>query len=803
MQFPHLNDTNFPNVGNVDVYQYENDFDYSRYNATQMRVTICAVPWDMGEAHIGNRTISGIGNVVYFESKEKRDAWFAAIPDSECFRFETKYKALHRDLQIDVPLPFDIAARYNYVMVEYNLFANDGSPVMYESKDGVRKWFWFIREVEYLAPNSTRLHILDDAFQTWIYDVDITGMILERGHAPMYETDVAKYLKNPIAECSSLTTEDVNYGTLDVARSQSAFVFNSKNMYALIVTTANPSGTWGTKAGGTWKTPGNWNVTQQGVPAYYVFAVTTANLSSLLSYIASDVPQFAQTIKAIAFVSSDLVTLGMSFTFGSITCYPVGATYKQNTLIELDKSQFGYDEKYSNITKLYTYPYSHIVITDENGTQTEIRVENTNGTLQIESCVNLVFPWLKIDATLSGIGASARSTINFANVTARNMPVQGNWYEYVYEWRIPTFGLYQDASANNDYATHYDRAQQQTAATNEQTSANASATTAQANAQETADTAVDNADIAADTNTAITTISNASALADSTITQSFNSYMVGVDNTITSSSASSTIQAADQQAALAASVTGMSAAVSAAGAVGRGDYAGALTSVAGGIIGAHSTVASTAIGNALTAVNASNTILGNQQHATAANTKTADSATNQTSAQSDIADAQNDMTTGTAANSSACTYANAARDYATDTANATRRYNTATSAISNQIAQAAISAPVEFGAWNAGETATDKPQGLFANIVTQDDGAIARAGDEMLRYGYMYDRQWPFDGNWNVCKHFTYWKLRDFWVKGLNVPDMYMDKLRFFLYGGVTVWRTPEDIGNYTIYQNL
>jgi hypothetical protein len=52
----------------VDVYKYKNEFDYSRYDDLQMRIQMCNVPWDMGEAHIGNRTISGIGNVVFFEN---------------------------------------------------------------------------------------------------------------------------------------------------------------------------------------------------------------------------------------------------------------------------------------------------------------------------------------------------------------------------------------------------------------------------------------------------------------------------------------------------------------------------------------------------------------------------------------------------------------------------------------------------------------------------------------------------------------------------------------------------------------
>ena len=159
--------------------------------------------------------------------------------------------------------------------------------------------------------------------------------------------------------------------------------------------------------------------------------------------------------------------------------------------------------------------------------------------------------------------------------------------------------------------------------------------------------------------------------------------------------------------------------------------------------------------------------------------------------QSDAADIQNDLTTGSAANTAAMQLANGARDKATGE-----------SGITNQINQAAMNAPSEFGAWNAGQTATTRPMGLFANIVTQNDGQLSIAGDEMLRYGYTLGKQWPFDGNWNIGKHFTYWKLRDFWVRSLNVPDMCMDRIRFFLFGGVTIWRRPEDIGRFGIYEN-
>ena len=183
--FLKWNESDFPHISNVNTYKYDNNFDYGRFDAPQMELMLCTVPWDMGEAHIGNRTISGIGNVVFFESKEDRDAWFAAIPDTECYRFETKFKELHRSNQIDVAIPFDVAAKFNYLVVDYNLFANDDSPVMYEKPDGLRRWFWFVREVEFISPNTTKLHLLNDAWQTFIYDLNVSGMMLERGHAPL------------------------------------------------------------------------------------------------------------------------------------------------------------------------------------------------------------------------------------------------------------------------------------------------------------------------------------------------------------------------------------------------------------------------------------------------------------------------------------------------------------------------------------------------------------------------------------------------------------------------------------------
>lgn len=781
-RFPHLtangNESDFPNIANVKTYDYDNKIDYSRFDNVQMNITLCKVPWDMGEAHVGNRTISGIGNVVWFGDKETRDKWFDTIPDSECYRFATKYKELHRDNSIVVPIPFDAAARYNYVAVEYEPFASTGDLLEYEENGGLENWYWFVREVEFLAPNSTRLHLLNDAWQTFIYDMDIPYMMLERGHYGMAQTTIAKYLKNPIANNSYLLArEELEPNAPRIGTSTHEHVFNTGTMYAVVITSANATSAWGSKSGGDWHTPSTQGY-NQGVPTYRAFAVAAGSFSSFVSNMVADVPQFMQTVQAVCFIGSSLLDLGTSFTFCDTTCYNVGATYKRATVHQLAKDDFGYGESYANIAKLYTYPYAVIVVTDSNGDETEIRIEDTNGKIELDYCLSLVYPWLQIDGAITSTGKTARRNISFANVSNRNMPIGGNWFDMLVQYEIPTFGLYESAAKVNDYATHFDRAQQAYAGDNTQANQNANAANV-----------VNNATVTTAANSAVTAASNTSAYAVSSNTQTYNTGTAAANNIISQMGTASTIAANEMQGAISAA-SGF--ANSAIGAISSGNAVGAATGILSGIVGAASTMASTNVANGLTAVNASLSQAANSGSATAANTKTGWDTDAQVAAANDITNAQNTATTSHAANDSATIIANATRDRAT-----------VTGAINNQIAQAALGAPETFGENGNGEHSATRPLAIYSNVITQDDYTIKRCGDDFLRYGYSLDAQIEFDGNWCVMPKFTYWRLSDFWVKGLQVPDLYVDKIRFFLFGGVTVWKKPEDIGNTSIYENV
>ena len=778
-RFPQLtsngNESAFPHISNIKTFQYDNDYNYSKFDAVQMNITLCKVPWDMGEAHIGNRTISGIGNVVHFETKAKRDKWFDDIPDSECFRFATKYRELHRDNKINVPIPYDVAARYNYIAVYYEPMASAENPVMYETSGGIDAWFWFVREVEFLSPNTTCLHLLNDAWQTFIYDMDIPYMMLDRGHAPMHETNVSTYLANPIANCGYLLASEENEPEAPrITTSTHEHVFNTGTMYAVIITTANPQGTWGAKSDNTWTVPSSQTLVS-GVPSYHAFAVAAGSLSSFL---AAAPEQFIQTVQAVCFVSSGMITLGTSFSFGGYTCYNVSSGYKQATVHTLAKSDFGYPTEYADIAKLYSFPYAVLRLTDQDGNQTDIRVEDTNGKIQIDYCVSLVYPWLKINAQVTSTGTAIRRNVSFSNVTTQNMPIEGNWHDLLFSLDIPTFAVTQSAGNVNDYATHFDRLQQATAADN-----------AQANQNANAANIVNNAAVTTAANSAVTAASNTSAYSTSSNTQTYNTGTAAANNIISQMGTASTIAANEMQGSISAASGFASSAV---GGIASGNPAGAASGIISGLIGAGATMLSTNVANGLTAVNASLSQAANSGGATAANTKTSWDTDAQVTAANAITSAQNTATSSHAANDSATIIANAARDRAT-----------VTSAIANQQAQAAIGEPSTFGDFQNGDYATSRPLALFSNVVTQDNYTIRKCGDDFLRYGYSYGAQWQFDGNWCPMKYFTYWRLTDFWVKGLQIPDMYVDKLRFYLFGGVTVWKKPEDIGNITIYENV
>lgn len=794
MNFPRLNDSNFPDSQGIDVYKYANNFDYSRFDSLQMKLQLCTVPWDMGEAHIGARTISGIGNVVDFKTKAARDKWFEAIPDKDCYRFESKYKSLHRDNEIIVPIPFDECSKHNYLVVDYAQFAADGSPVIYETGTGLMKWFWFVREVEFLAPNSTKLHLLPDSWQTFIYDVDIPSMMLERGHAPLFTVNATNYLKSPINNARYLLADDVVFGDpADVAASSSEFILNDADIMAVVVTSSNPRATnWGDYDDSAF-TPSGLNV-RDGVPGYYAFTVAANDFQTGFAAWATSYPHFIQTIKCVFFISAKMLVLGASFRFAGdsnypVTCREISSTNATRDLAALSKASFGYPAKYAELAKLYTYPYSVLEIYGSDGSIEQIRIERTDGTLQVETALNLAYPWIKCDMHLKGIGRAPARTLTFRNLSARTIGMQGNWLDTLITLEIPAFGVLQAAYDYDGYSNLYERKQAVVAYTNEYDSSVASANAAKADADASADNDIANMALTTANNSAIVALANAKASDDADQNILYNNDMNAASQVMNIGANIISSQAAQQTATL-----------SATQGIVDGFLSGDIGAAISGIVNSGFTQQSAAI---TIAANQSQTGLTNGYNGTinqATNTNITTLLGYAQQLATDKNNATNTMLTAQTANSAATAKGNATRDQTTAIANAARTRSTAQNAIMHGRSNAGVAAPLEFGTFENGEHATTRPVGLWCVVKTQDMGAIVQTGDYWLRYGYAYNGNWNFNGDWTLNHKYCYWKLADFWVKGLNIPDMYMDGLRFLLFGGVTVWADPDDIGNTTIY---
>lgn len=87
---------------------------------------------------------------------------------------------------IRIPTPFTKANQYNYVMVE-----NPGRPVNSVAFEGYTPsvFFYFITSIDYIAPNTTQLTLQLDVWTTYYQKINFGRSYLERGHMGICATD--------------------------------------------------------------------------------------------------------------------------------------------------------------------------------------------------------------------------------------------------------------------------------------------------------------------------------------------------------------------------------------------------------------------------------------------------------------------------------------------------------------------------------------------------------------------------------------------------------------------------------------
>lgn len=887
MEFPHMSDTKFPDIDTVNVYKYQNNFDYGRWTG-KVSIKLLNVLWN-----------SDYADVVKFDSDSKRDEWF----DSQTGLIKTLESGFNitPDNTVKIPVPYNDAYRFNYLVVDMPMQTSENEPLDYELENTrVKRWYYFIDDMTQTAPSTTELRLILDIWTTFVNTVDIPYLMLERGHAPMFSTTVENYLDNPIQNNEYLLAEDYNYGAESVIRTSNYKPIGNGDKYVLFVapysqsdfgsfgssswqgsatppTFANEDSRWGYQLlvnGYEWKY-GNTDYTNASLPIHNqeqnglpnnlaCYAIAGSSAMAFLNDCAENCVHFLHGIQAFFMLDGNLFNIDSSFDFRGYTLHKVSQKHNADDF-RLTKSMFGFDSKYADIAKLYTFPYSELEVTDDEGSMFRARIENT-GNMQIHNEVSLIYPYLNYNVFVSGINGNGTMGYVWKNLNGSNVNMNmyaSDFSKFMMNWDVPVYGLF--ASAEQEYAANNaaDMQARRSEAIKDYQNAVRFANT---NAQNTADTMQTNTD-----NVAASGATNTTNVAASGVTNTANvaaSGQTNTDNVSTQNGANASIvnennlnnitvttnnqakifndYAKDNSvvaAAIDATATNMAigAAVntleSAAGGMISGGVAGmgiaTLGSIGGtvtSVLGAGKNVAISSAasqanlekaeymanpGGYLDIVNESvrNTNSNNVAYQNAANTTNA--TRNQTTNNLNASRTQN-TNNDNASRTQGTNNANASRSQNTETNNANWTRNAGVTNAQTDLIQKQVNAantyrnerlrkPAQFGLFG-GDYMGDvyKRRGIRFNVRTQSDSAIAQTGDAFLRFGYKLNMIWDMADGMKYGKHFTYWRANDIWVnEGEGLAGNAVNTIGDIFMRGVTVWNEPDEVGKVSIYDNM
>ena len=804
--FPHLDDTRFPDLQTTNVYKYRNELDYSAYEVST-KIKLLNVPW-----------CGDYDNAVYFETREERDKWFDS-QNGAVKEMPTMFR-LYADGDIKVELPIDECMEYNYVIIDY------GKAPYQDKETKYSKMFYFISDMKQDSVNTTRLQLEVDYWTTCVYDMGITYVNLERGHAPMAETDADTYLGNPLENSEFLLTDDVSYGYLQRVTDTENVIFNDytgnlEDMTLGFQTSASMEKSW--QIDGNPCIPTAAFESSQAFSSVDPFVIDSlAQWEAFRDTVIEQCPQFFETVKGMFIVPKKLLTYSTSFKFCGFTCHFLASHGdKLQGGIKLEKEMFGYPGEYSDIAKLYTYPYAAIEVTDFKGSTMQIRVEDTAGSVEVRTMMCDMYPFLGIEAYLTGIGSGGRSELRFQNNFTHTMTIGGRYYDFSTKWNIPVFSVQLTPQADWELDGKI----------------SADATIANVNTQLTLDKAnMDLSNQATKDMTANNQQVERSVFNIAKWLQQANGefgkilaadlFKTDVDygtTTMTNTSIGSLVSAG------VGVVEGFAhGAAGAAIATKQKDADKAMNNaIAGDMVSGAANAINTGVNVVVSSLNYAALVTKNRAALEAYWGDMDSSFGGATGSGYNYYTWKNTtdfdykrILAGQAAiaGGSYASYGNSTGTSITETVTGTNEIGiklkqdvydntkeaqteTSTRTYDAKRNQTYLSNHPTFGQLTGTPDIISKPFGLSFNAVTQSKNAIRQAAEQFMRYGYTLNMQWKV-GSFNVMPRFSYWKCSSVYCDDSGVYEGGQAMVKSILERGITVWRNPDDIGRISIYEN-
>lgn len=850
MKFPHLDDaTSFPDTDTRVYGQYRNDFDYNVWTPNTV-IKLCRVNW-YDDYH----------DVVKFPDDIARDTWFNEL-EGETVKLTTNMYIARADADgIKLPVPYMTAQQYNYIVVD---FSHDIVNTPYQKNDVQTRYHFFITSVRAEAPNTTTCTLMRDVWTDYINSTAINGLLLSRGHAPLMEMTPQELLKNPRANCRDLTLPDVDYGnTATNIRKSTPVNLQNGTRYICVATTFSPrqlqtmstmrgsnitdgapsyTNNDGTVNGFSWGA-GNIdtsNVTGAGTSYNSVDNLTASNVSMYAlesSKISGDYfdtlftyyPHIMSQITAVFVATANMMRLGNVVSVNGVEWHTVSGTRAKISDIDLTINDFGYANEYAKITRLYLAPYAHLEVSDNIGNKTRVEIADC-GHLSVQTVTSLSFPILRQIAWLDGIGSDGDASVSIEAINGTSISVNvpnADILKTLISHDIPTYALQRraiDAHRTDAYNREVTQARENAIVSYENGTRSANvalSNTARSNANSIANTNLTNA-----LNSTVTANSNnaSNAIYKNNVTQ--QNLLLSASNDKIDEMNTATLDLTTQLVNTEITASAIGTVTAAIGAIGTAATGIAVTAATGGAaapmvaagLGAAGSVglsgASFATGASKTAAEAAYKQEYNDSAAFAAkkyngqaNSVSIAMAGTQniqsTTLNTNNTNASNATSSSIAANNANTSNTNAAasRNQSVDNAkrvmvNTRSNVNATWRDLLNHAAQ-----PVgAYGGDNFRQaTGLDT---MTVKIVTEDNGAIAAAGDYMLRYGIASNKLYSRP-SLTPCKHFAYWQCADIWAICPFAQNEQLQTIRDIFNNGVTIWIKPEEVGGDFTHDNL
>ena len=840
VDFPFLKQkiSDFP-CQDVDNYaQWQNSFDYDSYTG-ELDIRLVNVKWYVGGE-----------DRPCFDSETDRDDYFSGLSG---FSFKSKINLIPQTT-IKLPVPYNNLMNYNYLVVDAPLLPGTGSNLAY-SGSTAQKYYYFITEINYLSPSTTECVLEMDFWTTFQHKVNIPRIQLYRGHLPQTYTTVSTFLGNPINNTRGLLYPEPDMPDAPVKVAKNNFYpFASSEIYAVIawktspermesLTAASGTSSWGlaydintqylNPSPGYAAPPGG-EIIPNG---YGMTGIPASNLETFCVNLSEQYQSGLNYIQAIFLLPRSFIRISSTTTrnIAGVTHYYVTNQGSASLAsLSFSASDFGYSSNYSALTKLYTSPYSWISVTNMNGEEITIGVEETTNDLGISANVNLLYPYLSAYSFLTGVGGSGSVSYTFRGINGSiSGSISDSGYRYILEkWDIPCYQLMVAANQkwnaeNNSSSVYQAQRSAQNSYDNTVRSASAALSNTQAtnstnlaNTQRSNTTKSQNVVSQISTKTELNNLATSNASDLTTLhrgylydTCSWANEKVQLDNGATKTYLNSVFQVQQEVGAIAGTTGAISSVMGGISGGNIGSALGGLASASLGMANMYVTLTSEAEVNTLTNTynddNVQNQIYYNRNMSNCSRTYNQNATDTNNEYSQNVTDVENELTQTVTDREISTSNTNASNSASTSNSNASRTYNATVNNASVILQQKQDEYQAKYRdlrrqivsvCQDAGDAAPDALglRGAQVKILTQQEDIIKRCGDMFLRYGYSTNEVVE-NPSWNVKTKFTYWQ-GEATVYGA-CPVSGIMEIKNMFEKGVTFWRDPDEIGA-SIYSN-